>query len=107
MDERFGGGIGKYVLDNFQTKPLFYTMAHPNGDLLSKLMQRLMELLGIDEPLPFGADLDYLKQEQVPIHPKVARALGITWANEKTLYAYEGRPITWEAYIRSYIAHYG
>ncbi len=107
MDERFGGGIGKYVLDNFQTRQLFYTMAHPNGDLLSKLMQRLMELLGIDEPLPFGADLDYLKQEQVPIHPKVARALGITWANEKTLYAYEGRPITWEAYIRSYIAHYG
>jgi hypothetical protein len=107
MDDHFGGGIGKYVLDNFQTKQLFYTVAHPNGDLLSKLMQRLVELLGIDEPLPFVADLDHLKRQQVPIHPKVARALGITWADEKTLYAHEGLPITWEAYIRAYIAHYG
>ena len=107
MDERFGGGIGKYVLDKFQTKPLFYSVAHPNAELLSKLMQRLMELLGIDEPFPFVAELDHLKRQQVPIHPKVARALGIAWADEKTLYAHEGRQITWEAYIRSYIAHYG
>ena len=107
MDDQFGGGIGKYILDNFQTKQLFYTIAHPNGDLLSKLMQRLAELLGIDEPIPFVANLDNLKRQQVPIHPKVARALGITWADEKTLYPHEGLPITWEAYIRSYIAHYG
>jgi hypothetical protein len=107
MDGLFGGGIGNYILDNFQTKQLFYTIAHPNGDLLSKLIQRLVELLGIDEPIPFVADLDHLKRQQVPIHPKVARALGITWADEKTLYAHEGLPITWEAYIRSYIAHYG
>jgi len=107
MDDQFGGGIGKYILDNFQTKQLFYTIAHPNGDLLSKLMKRLVELLGIDEPIPFVADLDDLKRQQVPIHPNVARALGITWADEKTLYAHEGLPTTWEAYIRSYITHYG
>jgi hypothetical protein len=107
MDDYFGGGIGKYILDSFQTKQLFYTVAHPNGDLLSRLMQRLVELLGIDEPLPFVADLDHLKRQQVPIHPKVARALGITWADEKTLYTHEGLPITWEAYIRAYIGHYG
>jgi hypothetical protein len=70
-------------------------------------MQRLVELLGIDEPIPLIADLDHLKRQQVPIHPKVARALGITWADEKTLYAHEGLPVTWEAYIRSYIEHYG
>jgi hypothetical protein len=107
LDERFGGGIGQYILDNFQTHQLFYTIAHPSGDLLSKLMQRLMELLGVDEPFPLVAELDHLKRQQVPVHPKVAKALGVTWADEATLYAHEGRTITWETYVRAYIAHYG
>ena len=107
MDERFGGGIGRYVLDNFQAQQLFYTIAHPNRQVLSMLMQRLMQRLGIDEPFPHVAHFDHLKRLQVPIHPKVARALGVTWADEATRYLYEGRPTTWEAYTRAYIEHYG
>jgi hypothetical protein len=107
MDRRFGGEIGKYVLDNFQSRQLFYTIAHPNRQILSMLMQRLMGLLGIDEPFPFVSEFDHLKRLQVPVHPKVASALGVGWADERTEYLYEGRPTTWEAYTRAYINHYG
>lgn len=107
MDQRFGGGIGQFVLDNFQARQLFYTIAHPNREVLSMLMQRLLHLLGIDERFPEIAEFDHLKRLQVPIHPKVARDLGVGWADEDKLYSYEGRSITWEAYTRSYIEHYG
>jgi len=107
MDQRFGGGIGQFVLDNFRDHQLFYTIAHPNREVLSMLMQRLLHLLGIDEPLPEIAEFDHLNRLQVPIHPRVARDLGVGWANEDTPYVYEGRPITWEAYTRAYIEHYG
>lgn len=107
MDRRFGGDIGRFVLDHFRERQLFYTIAHPNREVLSMLMQRLLHLLGIDEPFPEVAEFDHLKRLQVPVHPKVARDLGVGWADESTAYLYEGRPTSWEAYIRAYIDHYG
>ena len=107
LDRRFGLAIGEYVLANFQTKQLFYTTVHPNRQLVTMLMEWLMRRLGIDEAFPHVAQLDHLNRLQVPIHPKVAQALGVTWADERTRYSYEGRPITWESYTRAYIDHYG
>ena len=107
LDRRFGFAIGAYVLANFQAKQLFYTTVHPNRQLVTMLMEWLTRRLGIDEPFPHVARLDHLKRLQVPIHPKVARALGVTWADEHTRYSYEGRPVTWESYTRAYIEHYG
>ena len=43
----------------------------------------------------------------MPVHPKVAQALGVTWARENTKYLYGGEQITWETYVRRYIDHYG
>jgi hypothetical protein len=48
-----------------------------------------------------------LRRLQVPVHPKVAQALGVTWATESTKYLYSGEQITWETYVRRYIEHYG
>jgi hypothetical protein len=44
---------------------------------------------------------------QVPVHPRVAHELGVRWADQRTRYTIRGREVTWEQYIRSYIAHYG
>ena len=107
MDHKYGFGIGRFILDNFQRRRLFYTTNHPNGQILALLMQYLMKRLAIDEPYRPRPSLDQLSRLQVPVHPKVARALGVKWAHEKTRYPYAGRMITWEDYIRSYIDHYG
>jgi hypothetical protein len=107
MDQQFGLKIGQYILDNFQKRQLFYTTNHPNGRVTAMLMQYLLGHLGVSEIHPSASSLDHLKRLQVPVHPKVAQALGVRWADERTKYLYGGERITWEAYMRRYIDHYG
>jgi hypothetical protein len=107
MDKQFGCGIGQFILKNFQRRRLFYTTNHPNGLIIAMLMQYLLGQLGIDGLFRPNANLDHLKRLQVPVHPKVAKALGVKWADESTKYLYDGEHITWETYVRRYIDHYG
>ncbi len=107
MDKKFGCEIGQFILDNFQRKRLFYTTNHPNGQIIGLLMQYLLQQLGTDQGYRPNSSLDHLKRLQVPVHPKVAEALGVTWAKEHTKYLYGGEQITWETYVRRYIDHYG
>jgi hypothetical protein len=48
-----------------------------------------------------------LREPQVPVHPRVAKDLGVRWADERTRYLVHGRDVTWQSYIHSYIEHYG
>jgi hypothetical protein len=107
MDRKYDFGIGRFILDNFRRRRLFHTTNHPNGQILALLMRYLMRRLALDGSYRPRPGLDQLRRLQVPVHPKVARALGVAWAHERTRYSYAGRMITWEEYIRSYIDHYG
>jgi hypothetical protein len=107
MDKQFGCKIGQFILDNFRRRRLFYTTNHPNGQIIGMLMQYLLRQLGMDQGYRPNSTLDHLRRLQVPVHPKVAKALGVTWAKENTKYLYGGEQITWETYIRGYIDHYG
>jgi hypothetical protein len=107
MDKQFGCEIGQFILDHFQRRKLFYTTNHPNGQIIGMLMQYLLRQLGMDQGYRPNSTLDHLRRLQVPVHPKVAQALGVTWAKENTKYLYGGEQITWETYIRGYIDHYG
>jgi hypothetical protein len=107
MDQQFGFNIGQFILENFQTKRLFYTTNHPNGQILDMLLQHLLKYLGVEERYRPIASLDHLKRLQVPVHPKVATALGVKWVSENTKYLYGGERLTWETYVRRYIEHYG
>ena len=107
MDQQFGCEIGQYILEHFRKRRLFYTTNHPNGQIIGMLMKYLLRHLGMDRSYRPNSSLDHLRRLQVPVHPKVAQALGVTWANENTKYLYGGEQITWETYIRRYIDHYG
>jgi hypothetical protein len=107
MDKNFGFEIGQFILDNFQRRRLFYTTNHPNGQIIAMLLRYLLGHLGIGAGYRPIASLDHLKRLQVPVHPKVAKALGVKWARDSTKYLYGGEQITWETYVRRYIDHYG
>ena len=107
MDKQFGCKIGHFILSHFQKRRIFYTTNHPNGEILSMLLQHLLKYLGFHDGYRPIASLDHLRRLQVPVHPKVAKALGVRWANENTKYLYHGEEITWETYVRRYIEHYG
>jgi hypothetical protein len=63
-----------------------------------------MRSLGISSDIPHLAAFD---QMQVPVHPKVAEALGVRWATPERKYRFRQEELTWEQYVRRYIDHYG
>jgi hypothetical protein len=107
MDAAFGGSIGAYILENFRKRRVFHTTAHPNGVILGMLLRQIAARLGVKGSARGSAPLDELARLQVPIHPRVAATLGVTWVNEGTTYVCRGETMTWEAYIRKYISYYG
>jgi hypothetical protein len=108
MDKQFGVSIGSFILENFQNRRIFHTTVQPNWEVFSLLMKFVAKLVGASEPVSLTKSIDAgLRNPQVPIHPKVARDLGVKWVDENTRYLDHGREITWERYIRSYIDHYG
>jgi len=107
MDRQYETDIGAFVLDRFRKARIWHTTNHPGGELLAMLLAFLGERAELGElQAPLDA-LDKLGNLQVPVHPKVARALDIAWAGEETRYSVRGSSLTFEQYARRYIAHYG
>ncbi len=107
MDRAYPGEIGAYILENFRKKQVFYTTAHPNGKILKRLMQQIARELGVRQSFWFSGELDSLKRLQIPVHPKVADALQVKWAQGDRRYLVRGEWVSWEDYVRKYIAYYG
>ena len=108
MDRKFGFAIGAFILENFRTRRIFHTTVRPNWQVFSLLMQSVAKSVGVTAPIALDESYDTsLRNPQIPVHPKVARDLGVRWADEGTRYLNRGLDVTWESYIRSYIEHYG
>lgn len=108
VDRKFGCDVGQFILDTFRQRQLFYAINHPSAEVFTVLLEWLMRRLGIEERFTEPLEhIDVVRRVQVPIHPKVARALGVSWADENTVYTYESRQIVWEQWVRAYIDHYG
>jgi len=106
LDERYGRPIGSRILDEYRETRLFYTVNRPCGALLAMVLGHILEALRLDLKPPPERALDELRSIQVPVHPLVARRLGIKWADETTRYG-DGASLTWEEFVRGYIARYG
>jgi hypothetical protein len=108
MDRKFGIAIGSFILDNFRTRRIFHTTVRPSWQVFSLLLQSVAKAVGVTAPIALDGSYDAsLRNPQIPVHPKVARDLGIRWADERTPYLNRGLGMTWETYIRLYIEHYG
>jgi hypothetical protein len=108
MDKKFDFAIGDFILENFRQRRLFHTTVRPNWEVFNLLMQFVARQVGVNEPVSLTGGVDAsLRNPQVPIHPKIARDLGVRWVDNTTRYLNRGIEVTWEAYTRSYIEHYG
>jgi hypothetical protein len=94
MDEAFGGSIGAFILANFRARQVLYTTAHPSGEILAMLLRQIAAELDVKRRLGRLSSLHELDRLQVPVHPMVARTLGVEWADERTKYLYRGECIT-------------
>lgn len=108
MDRKFGIDIGAYVLDRFQRQRVFHSTVRANREVLDRLMQSVLRSMGVHGRHPLPKQIEKtMSSMQVPVHPRVARDLGVRWADERTRYTIRGRSLTWEEYVRAYIDHYG
>jgi hypothetical protein len=107
LDQRFECTIGSFILDNFRTARLLCASGEPKPALYRLLLQWLLPRLGIAGDYPDDGSLDAADGDEVPVHPAVAQALGVTWADEGTTYRFNGGLICWEGYVRRYIEHFG
>lgn len=97
------------VLEQFALQRLFWTPNHPTGFLLGFLFGSLAcALLGEDEGRRSQC-LEYFMRWQpwsgatLPIHPEVARRLGLRWHKPEDEVPYNGRTLSFSEYMRSYI----
>lgn len=108
LDNKFDTDIGAFVLDNFHKRRLFRTTVRPDREVLNRLMTYLLKRIGVGGTHSLPNRLNALPDSpEIPVHPKVAKDLGVKWADENTKYLYGGERITWETYVRRYIEHYG
>ena len=97
-------GLGRFMLGAMKQEPLYYDSTHPSAAVLQVLaafVWRKLDMAG--RPPNFGG-MDRWKSESLPVHPGVARQLGLTWATAATRYQYSTLgTVTWEQWARAYI----
>ncbi len=108
MDKKFNFSIGAFIAENFQSRRVFHTTVRPNWEVFNLLMQFVARAVGATDPVALTEAVDTtLRNPQVPVHPKVAADLGMAWIDDNTRYFNRGVALSWEQYVRQYIAHYG
>jgi hypothetical protein len=107
LDRRFDCALGQFILDNFRSTRLLCATGQPKPVLYRLLLRWLLPRLGIADDYPDDGFLDAADTDEIPVHPAVARALDVGWADETTTYRFHGGQVRWEEYVRRYIEHFG
>lgn len=106
MDERVNSNVGRYILHNFRRRRLFHIVRHPTLELIQVVGKELFEKLG-----GLSFELDSSRDDnayyQVPIHPLVARDLGVGWIKKDEKYQVFDDRLSIEDYTLRYMALYG
>jgi hypothetical protein len=108
IDTQTEAAIGAFVSGGFRDRPLFYNSTHPSGLVFQALAGFIWDRLGLAGPPPLFTGMDGWRMWSVPVHPRIAKMLGVTWADAATRYPYATLgEVTWEQWVRAYIQHLG
>jgi hypothetical protein len=105
--------MADYVLENVRTQHLFWTWGHTSGALNLELTRRIIDrgrdvfgpLTGTVEASLRSSAERYpgIGEEQLPVHPEVARRLDLSFCPPDTRYRWAGQSWTFEEYMTRYI----
>lgn len=95
----------EHMLADHKEAMVFNTANHPGHGLLCWLGGRILQELGWPQPeAGVPALMPHLHPEfRLPVHPKVAEAMGYAFADEHTRYPVYGRDLTFAQYVDEYI----
>jgi hypothetical protein len=107
-DAALGCTLGALLRDNFRKRPYFYNPLHPTGETYQLVGDFIWQRLGMSGDCPRFQNADAWRNRRIPVHPTVARRIGVEWAREDTSYSYGALgEVTWEQYVRAYIGLFG
>ena len=108
IDKKNDIKIGKYVLNNYQIKPLFYDCTHPSEFLIEELCNVCAEELGVNWAHSDLQDIAGWRAWSLPVHPLIGQQLGLKWSGDSVKYRYgELGDVTWEQWVEAYIDEFG
>ena len=107
MDRQFDCSLGSFILETFRQRRLFHSTVQPNACLYAMLIEVVLKQMRIQWPFPIDNRMELVERIQVPIHPIVARTLGLEWVASETVHVFGDQLLTWEQYIRRYIDRFG
>lgn len=107
--------IGDYVIANFRRTHLFWTTGHVSSAAITELALRLhaavLPILGGDlrqgqsRIRECGTHFSGMGEQQLPVHPQLARDLGLEYCDENTRFSWFGHHWTFREYIARYITY--
>jgi hypothetical protein len=108
VDRTNDAGIGQFIERHYREQRLFYNSTHPSGRLFQEICGYCWRKLDLPGPVPAIANMDFWRTWSVPVHPLIARRLGLTWVDEHSRYNYgDLGEVTWEEWAGAYIDRYG
>lgn len=106
--EAGGYGVAALLRAEGHAEPLFLTPRHPGRRVFFAVIGRLAEMIGLPpwlvRRLPQAIHTLPFIDEELPVHPAVARHFGLAWAGEERRYHlwWAGR-ISFADYVRLYV----
>ena len=109
--------VAAYVMANFRDKRLFYTHAHPTGDLMYFLLAQLYAVPALRDLIkrPYDQLLSGARKwadtsnvfagEDAPIHPKVAAYFGLKWWRPDCRYRWMEQDRTFDEWVDWYLTY--
>lgn len=107
IDENADIQLFSYIEQYFRERRLFVTINHSTDYLLERILSQVIEaeldasVADKNLPASTGAGMGPL---EVPIHPTLIDYYGLKWASKDMLYSYAGQNLTFNQYLRQYIA---
>jgi len=108
IDRRTDCQIGRFIERNHRERQLFYSTHHPSEPVFQELCEYCWGKLGLPGTAPAFLGGNGWKDWSVPVHPLIARRLGVVWAHEATRYSYATLgDITWKDWVEAYVETFG
>ncbi|WP_166372405.1 WcbI family polysaccharide biosynthesis putative acetyltransferase [Psychromonas sp. SA13A] len=71
--------LSAFIIENFQSKRLFYTFNHPTGETVKYIAEQILKLCDIDDKVICN-DTDLLNHIILPVNPKISAILGLKFS---------------------------
>jgi len=108
IDGNSDSHLGRFIERSYKDRQLFYNATHPSEIIFQELCAYGWSKLELPGTPPTFTGTDGWKDWSVPVHPAIARRLGVVWAHEATRYRYcTLGDITWQDWVEAYVETYG